>query len=109
MATAATAYYCSANLLPKAFVDQGAAVSLSFGLTTLLFMVTIPGKLRLIGGRPGVASRHLIPLRRGGPQCSKRDLRPGVPLGRTDPPPSAQAKHAQAVSPLGVLFAALTR
>jgi MFS family permease len=41
---AATAYYCSAILLPKALVDQGAAVSLSFGLTTLLFMVTIPGK-----------------------------------------------------------------
>jgi hypothetical protein len=45
MAAAATAYYCSAILLPKALVDQGAAVSLSFGLTTLLFMVTIPGKL----------------------------------------------------------------
>jgi MFS transporter, putative metabolite:H+ symporter len=44
-AAAATAYYCSAILLPKALVDQGAAVSLSFGLTTLLFMVTIPGKL----------------------------------------------------------------
>ena len=45
VAAAATAYYCSAILLPKALVDQGAAVSLSFGLTTLLFMVTIPGKL----------------------------------------------------------------
>jgi MFS family permease len=43
-AAAATAYYCSAILLPKAMVDQGAAVSLSFGLTTLLFVVTIPGK-----------------------------------------------------------------
>ena len=42
--TAGTAYYCSAVLLPKALVDQGAAVSLSFGLSTLLFMVTIPGK-----------------------------------------------------------------
>jgi MFS family permease len=44
-ASASTAYYCSAILLPKALVDQGAAVSLSFGLGTLLFMVTIPGKL----------------------------------------------------------------
>jgi len=44
-AAATTAYYCSAILLPKALVDQGAAVSLSFGLGTLLFMVTIPGKL----------------------------------------------------------------
>ena len=41
---AVTAYYCSAILLPKALVDQGAAVTLSFGLSTLLFMVTIPGK-----------------------------------------------------------------
>ena len=43
-ATALTSYYCSAILLPKALIDQGAAVSLSFGLSTLLFMVTIPGK-----------------------------------------------------------------
>lgn len=41
---ATTAYYCCAILLPKALVDQGAAVSLSFGLGTLLFLVTIPGK-----------------------------------------------------------------
>jgi MFS family permease len=41
---ASTAYYCSAILLPKALIDQGAAVGLSFGLATLLFMVTIPGK-----------------------------------------------------------------
>jgi putative MFS transporter len=41
---ATTAYYCSAILLPKALVDQGAAVGLSFGLSTLIFMVTIPGK-----------------------------------------------------------------
>jgi MFS family permease len=41
---ATTAYYCSAILLPKALVDQGSAVGLSFGLGTLLFMVTIPGK-----------------------------------------------------------------
>jgi len=37
---ATTAYYCLAILLPKALVDQGAAVTLSFGLSTLLFMVT---------------------------------------------------------------------
>ena len=43
-AAASTAYFCSAILLPKALVDQGAAVTLSFGLSTLLFMVTIPGK-----------------------------------------------------------------
>jgi len=43
-AAAGTAYYCSAILMPKALIDQGAAVTLSFGLSTLLFMVTIPGK-----------------------------------------------------------------
>jgi putative MFS transporter len=43
-AAASTAYYCSAILLPKALVDQGAAVGLSFGLSALMFMVTIPGK-----------------------------------------------------------------
>jgi hypothetical protein len=56
-AVATTSYYSSAILLPKALVDQGAAVGLSFGLTTLLFMVTIPGKffagfiMELIGRR----------------------------------------------------------
>jgi MFS family permease len=44
-AAVGTAFYCSAILLPKALVDQGAAVTLSFGLSTLLFMVTIPGKV----------------------------------------------------------------
>ena len=43
-AAASTAYYCSAILLPKALVDQGAAVGLSFGLSSLLFLVTVPGK-----------------------------------------------------------------
>jgi AAHS family 4-hydroxybenzoate transporter-like MFS transporter len=61
-AVATTAYYCSAILLPKALVDQGAAVSLSFGLSTLLFMVTIPGKFFtgfimeiIVGAIPGLA------------------------------------------------------
>jgi MFS family permease len=38
-------YYCSAILLPKALVDQGAGVTLSFGLSTLIFGASIPGKL----------------------------------------------------------------
>lgn len=79
-AAATTAYYCCAILLPKALVDQGAAVSLSFGLSTLLFLVTIPGKfftgfiMEIIGRRwtitwclggavPGLAlmgSAHLL-------------------------------------------------
>jgi MFS family permease len=43
--SAATAYYTCAILLPKALVDQGGAVALSFGLSSLLFMASIPGKL----------------------------------------------------------------
>jgi MFS family permease len=43
-ASATTAYNCSASLLPKALVDQGAGVSIGLGLTGLLFLVTIPGK-----------------------------------------------------------------
>jgi MFS family permease len=31
-------------LLPKALVDQGAAVTLSFGLSSLVFLASIPGK-----------------------------------------------------------------
>jgi len=41
----ASCYYCSAILLPKALVDQGAGVALSFGLSTLIFGASIPGKL----------------------------------------------------------------
>ena len=40
-----TGYYLIAILLPKALVDQGAAVSASFGLSTLVFAASIPGKL----------------------------------------------------------------
>src|SRR5581483_9093049 len=42
---AASCYYCSAILLPKALVDQGAGVGLSFGMSTLIFGASIPGKL----------------------------------------------------------------
>ncbi len=40
-----TAYYLIAILLPKALVDQGAAVAVSFGLSSLVFAASIPGKL----------------------------------------------------------------
>jgi MFS transporter, putative metabolite:H+ symporter len=43
--SAGTAYYTCAILLPKALVDQGGAVALSFGLSSVLFMASIPGKL----------------------------------------------------------------
>jgi len=40
-----TAYYLIAILLPEALVDQGAAVTLSVGLSSLVFAASIPGKL----------------------------------------------------------------
>ena len=41
----ASCYYTAAILLPKALVDQGAGVTVSFGLSTLIFAASIPGKL----------------------------------------------------------------
>jgi MFS family permease len=41
---AGSAYYLIAILLPKALIDQGAAVTMGFGITTVVFMATIPGK-----------------------------------------------------------------
>jgi putative MFS transporter len=43
--SASTAYYTCAILLPKALVDQGGAVAMSFGLSSVLFLASIPGKL----------------------------------------------------------------
>jgi MFS transporter, putative metabolite:H+ symporter len=40
-----TAYYLIAILLPKALVDQGSAVAVNFGLSSLVFAASIPGKL----------------------------------------------------------------
>jgi putative MFS transporter len=58
---AGTCYYASAILTPKALVDQGAAVALSFGLSSLLFMASIPGKfftgyiMEIVGRRWAIA------------------------------------------------------
>jgi MFS family permease len=41
---ASTAFFLISVLLPKALVDQGAAVSLSFGVSSLVFAASIPGK-----------------------------------------------------------------
>jgi MFS family permease len=41
---AGTAYFLISVLLPKALVDQGAAVGLSFGLSSLVFFASMPGK-----------------------------------------------------------------
>ena len=39
-----TAFFLIAVLLPKALVDQGSAVTLSFGVSSLVFAASIPGK-----------------------------------------------------------------
>ena len=41
---AGTAFFLISVLLPKALVDQGGAVTLSFGVTSLVFAASIPGK-----------------------------------------------------------------
>jgi putative MFS transporter len=41
---AQVSYFTISILLPKALVDQGAAVTLSFGLSSLVFLASIPGK-----------------------------------------------------------------
>jgi MFS family permease len=58
---AGTCYYLIAILLPKALIDQGAAVRMSFGISTIVFMASIPGKafngylMELIGRRGTIA------------------------------------------------------
>jgi MFS family permease len=58
---AGTAYFLVSVLLPKALIDQGAAVSLSFGLTSLVYCASIPGKaftgflMEIIGRRWTIA------------------------------------------------------
>ena len=58
---AGTAYFLISVLLPKALVDQGADVSLSFGLTSLVYFASIPGKaftgflMEIIGRRWTIA------------------------------------------------------
>jgi MFS transporter, putative metabolite:H+ symporter len=41
---AQVSYFTISVLLPKALVDQGTAVTLSFGLSSLVFLASIPGK-----------------------------------------------------------------
>jgi MFS transporter, putative metabolite:H+ symporter len=59
--SAGSAYYLIAILLPKALIDQGAAVTTSFGISTIVFLATIPGKafnaylMELIGRRWTIA------------------------------------------------------
>ena len=58
---AGTAYFLISVLLPKALVDQHMAVSLSFGLTSLVYAASIPGKaftgflMEIIGRRWTIA------------------------------------------------------
>ena len=52
---AQVSFFTISVLLPKALIDQGSAVTLSFGLSSLVFLASIPGKgftgfLRSSGG-----------------------------------------------------------
>ena len=63
---AQVSFFTISVLLPKALIDQGAAVSLSFGLSSLVFMASIPGKgLYRIpdGGHRAAVDDHLLPRR----------------------------------------------
>jgi MFS transporter, putative metabolite:H+ symporter len=63
-----TVYYLIAILLPKALVSQGAAVALSFGLSSLVFAASIPGKLfngfimEIIGRRWTITGAFLLSI-----------------------------------------------
>jgi MFS family permease len=63
-----TVYYLIAILLPKALVSQGAAVTLSFGLSSLVFAASIPGKLfngfimEIIGRRWTITGAFLLSI-----------------------------------------------
>ncbi len=65
---AGTVYYLIAILLPKALVSQGAAVALSFGLSSLVFAASIPGKLfngfimEVIGRRWTITGAFLLSI-----------------------------------------------
>ena len=65
---AGTVYYLIAILLPKALVNQGAAVALSFGLSSLIFAASIPGKLfngfimEIIGRRLTITGAFLLSI-----------------------------------------------
>ncbi len=58
---AQVSFFTISILLPKALIDQGAAVSLSFGLSSLVFLASIPGKgftgflMEIIGRRWTIA------------------------------------------------------
>ena len=65
---AGTVYYLIAILLPKALVSQGSAVALSFGLSSLVFAASIPGKLfngfimEIIGRRWTITGAFLLSI-----------------------------------------------
>jgi len=63
---AGTAFFLISVLLPKALVDQGGAVATSFGVATLVFMASIPGKgftgyLMEIIGRRWIIGCYCLP------------------------------------------------
>ena len=94
-----TAFFLISVLLPKALVDQGAAVTLSFGVSTLVFTASIPGKgftgflMEIIGRRwtifyalfgslPGLFL--MMMAHRGGPYATAMMVTGAVMTGFTD-------------------------
>ncbi len=69
---AGTAFQLINNLLPKALVDQGAAVGLGSGVATLVYCASIPGKaftgflMEIMGGGGRSPMRSPVPF----PACS---------------------------------------
>ncbi len=67
---AGTAFFLISVLLPKALVDQGGAVTLSFGVTSLVFAASIPGKgftgylMEIIGRRWTILCPRRLAARR---------------------------------------------
>jgi len=93
-----TAFFLISVLLPKALVDQGGAVSLSFGVSALVFTASIPGKgftgflMEIIGRRwtifyalagslPGLFL--MMMAHRGGPYATGMMIAGALPTGFT--------------------------
>jgi MFS family permease len=95
---AGTAFFLVSGLLPKALVDQGLGVGLGFGLTSLVYLASIPGKgftgflMEIIGRRwtifyalagslPGIAMMALA--HRAGPLATVVMVTGGLITGFT--------------------------
>jgi hypothetical protein len=76
---AGTAYFLISVLLPKALVDQGAAVSVGFGVTSLVYFASMPGKaftgflMEIIGRRWTITGKSIL-TEGAGPTCGQHSF-----------------------------------